>query len=324
MKSYNRRDIKPLARRSGQATLPVMTYARAHLVDFKNGGFYHCTSRCVRRAWLCGEDPVTGRSYDHRKQWLEDRILSMVGIFAVDLHGYSVLSNHYHVVLNVKPRVAAAWSDDEVARRWVKLMSAKSDDQRCEVVATMLANQARLNELRRRLGSLSWFMRYINEPMARRANKEDDCKGRFWEGRFASSALLDDAAILACMAYVDLNPIRAGISVDVRDAPHTSINRRLNPTDSGSMLTPLSAIGITLDSYLLLLDRTVSSDEICADDDAMLPRRILGQDLLAISRWRRVVEANRYRYRAYGSTARLREYASQIGQNWLKGQSLRG
>ena len=66
-----------------------MTYARSILVPPGSPGTYHCVSRCVRRAWLCGEDRESGRSYEHRRQWVEDRIGELTEIFAVAIWGYA-------------------------------------------------------------------------------------------------------------------------------------------------------------------------------------------------------------------------------------------
>jgi hypothetical protein len=52
-----------------------MTYPRLQTVGPHMPGFFHCISRCVRRAFLCGEDAYSGRSYEHRKAWVEERLL---------------------------------------------------------------------------------------------------------------------------------------------------------------------------------------------------------------------------------------------------------
>ncbi|SFN67160.1 transposase [Dokdonella immobilis] len=209
-----------------------MTTARSLLVDPHTPGVYHCISRCVRRAWLCGMDPYNGKSYEHRREWVEQRLLELAEIFAVGIHAYAVMSNHVHVVQRIDPPTAVAWSPEEVASRWVRLFPAMRDSEVDEAACrqkeeTLLSNADRLAVCRQRLGSLAWFMRSLNEPIARRANREDACTGRFWEGRYKCQALLDDAAVLTCMSYVDLNPIRAGIAENLESSIHTSANYRI-------------------------------------------------------------------------------------------------
>ena len=150
-------------------------------------------------------------------------LIAMAAVFAVDICGFAVLSNHLHLVLRIRPDVAQEWSDEDVVRRWWRLFphrdsrGATAELER-HLLTALLADRQRLAEWRKRLCSLSWFMRSLCEPIARRANREDGCSGRFWEGRFKSQALLDEAAVLACSMYVDLNPIRAGVA----DRPETS------------------------------------------------------------------------------------------------------
>src|SRR5512139_3771595 len=203
-----------------------MAIARKHLVDAEHPGCYHLYSRCVRRAWLCGEDPATGRSYEHRRQWLEDRLLFLCQHFAVAIYAYAIMSNHYHLVVRLDPRAPQRWSDRTVATRWVALFPQKSgadlDAMRSARIDSICHDAEALVEYRSRLGSLSWLMRLLNEPIARRANREDECTGHFWEGRFESQALLDDAAWLSASVYVDLNPVRARLTDDPLAATHTS------------------------------------------------------------------------------------------------------
>ena len=199
-------------------------YARRQIVDEIEVGVYHCVSRCVRRAFLCGQDALTGRNYDHRKHWMQSRMEELASIFAVDVLGFSLMSNHLHVVLRNRPDLTAQWSDEEVALRWWRLhpLRRNADGSPAEPeeqeIAGLLADREALAEHRRRLSSISWWMRSLCELIARRANREDHVTGRFWEGRFKSQALLDESAILACSVYVDLNPIRAKLA----DTPETS------------------------------------------------------------------------------------------------------
>ncbi|MES9864936.1 MAG: transposase [Candidatus Thiodiazotropha sp. LLP2] len=210
--------------------------------------YYHCVSRCVRRAFLCGVDSLTGKSYEHRRQWIVDRIMLLTDIFAIDTCAYTVMHNHYHVILHVDVERAAEWSELAVIERWERLFSLPVIIQRYLAKETLSqAERDSVSELitkwRRRLHSISWFMRCLNEPIARKANQEDECTGRYWEGRYKSQALLDEKALAACMAYVDLNPVRAGIADTPEQSEHTSIKARTrklkqNPDDSGEPETP--------------------------------------------------------------------------------------
>lgn len=200
-----------------------MTIARKERVCLDATPYYHCISRCVRRAYLCGTDRESGKNYAHRKQWIVDRIKHLSTIMAIDICAYAVMSNHYHIVLHVDRTRALSWTDAEVVSRW-NLLFSKGLGEKQEHTTSALD----IATWRERLMSISWFMRCINEPIARISNREDHCKGRFWEGRFKSQALLDDGALLACMSYVDLNPIRAGVAQQLQDSAFTSIEERIH------------------------------------------------------------------------------------------------
>ena len=208
-------------------------FARCQIVDQTAVGIYHCVNRCVRRAFLCGEDALTGRSFEHRRSWIRQRLEELAGLFAVDVLGFSVMANHLHVILRIRPDLAEQWDDAAVARRWWRLFPRRRDERgepaepEPHELQALLADPVALAELRRRLASLSWLMRAISEPIARRANREDRCTGRFWEGRFKCQALLDDAALLACSMYVDLNPIRAGVAATPETSEFTGAFERI-------------------------------------------------------------------------------------------------
>lgn len=210
----------------------TVTRARHQQISLDDTPYYHCISRCVRRAYLCGDDPVSGQNFDHRKQWLVERIKLLANHFAIDVCAYAVMSNHYHLVLFVNETKANEWSDKEVIKRWTALFPRNAaiietlrNNSKSRKAQKQLEQQIQL--WRDRLKDISWFMRCLNESVARRANKEDECTGRFWEGRFKSQALLDEKALVTCMTYVDLNPIRAGVTDSLDSSDFTSIQERL-------------------------------------------------------------------------------------------------
>ena len=318
-----------------------MTYPRHQIVDPEAGGFFHCVSRCVRRAFLCGQDSYSGRSYGHRKAWVEERLLELAECFAVGLYAYAVMSNHVHVVLHVDPQAARQWSDEAVAERWVRLFPVRIDGEinaeACRAkVQRILGDTEYMAELRCRLGSVSWFMRCLNEPIARQANREDGCTGRFWEGRFKCQALLDEQAVLACMAYVDLNPIRAKMVDDLATSAHTSIQHRLREVQNeGETLgQPLCAIAglpdepglpLKMVDYVALVDwsgrvvREGKRGAIAADAPLALAKLGLRQ-----LQWQSQMLGIESRYwRAVGTLASLAAKARALGQRWLKGEGFR-
>ncbi len=209
-----------------------MPQSRKSQISLEDTPYYHCISRCVRRAFLCGIDKLTGRSYEHRRQWVEDKLLFLPNVFAIDVCAYAVMNNHTHVVLHIDEKQTADWSTKEILERWHKLFKGTLLGQQF-LEGEALSNTELLTVediakvYKSRLCDISWFMRVLNEGIARKANKEDECCGRFWEGRFKSQALLDEAALISCMAYVDLNPVRANIAKTPEESNYTSIKQRL-------------------------------------------------------------------------------------------------
>ena len=209
-----------------------MPLPRSQQVSLEATPYYHCISRCVRRAFLCGKDDFSGQSYEHRRGWVVERLAQLAEVFAVDVCAYAVMSNHYHLVLRINVEQAEGWSAREVAGRWLRIFSG-SPLVKNWLSGEMTGDAVEISALeiieswRAKLRDLSWFMRCLNENLARRANKEDACTGRFWEGRFKSQALLDEQAVVACMAYVDLNPIRAGVADLPEGSDHTSGQQRI-------------------------------------------------------------------------------------------------
>ena len=209
-----------------------MTIPRRLQFDPSRPPWVHCVSRCVRRAFLCGTDRE-GRDLDHRKQWIEDRLRLIAKAAACEIASFAAMANHLHVIMRMVPEKAEGWSPQEVVERWLSLWPRErlSDGTPVlpspKVVAALASDAVQVAKWRARLGDLGWTMKALKEDIARRANREDHCSGAFWEGRYKSIPLLDQAALVACMAYVDLNPIRASVADRPERSRFTSAYERI-------------------------------------------------------------------------------------------------
>jgi putative transposase len=311
-----------------------MPRPRKRQVSLDATPYYHCISRCVRRAFLCGKDSRTGFDFEHRRQWIVDRIKRCCSVFAVDLCAYAVMSNHYHIVIRINQEQVAEWSDVEVAERWLQLFNGTIVMRRFLAGETLPAidneHVAGLIRIwRERLCNISWFMRCINEPIARMANSEDHCTGRFWEGRFSSQALLDERAVLACMAYVDLNPIRAAIAKTPEQSEYTSVRERIVEANDNPLL-PFSdqkadGIPYRFKDYLEMLNwsgRAIRSDKrgyIPADIPPILAHA--GMQAPGVLDYLAKTDKTRPSV-AIGPVSMLRAFARSVGRQFIKGHSL--
>ncbi|MGL4937056.1 transposase, partial [Shewanella sp.] len=255
-----------------------MPRPRRTQISLEDTPYYHCCSRVVRRAFLCGDDAYSGKNYDHRRGWVESLLFELKAVFAIDVAAFAVMSNHLHLVLRVDIETANRWTDREVLEQWHKLFNGDALTQKFVKGELVEAHDvSRLKHsialYRSRLCDISWFMRCLNEPIARQANQEDNCTGRFWEGRFKSQALLDEAAVLACMTYVDYSllkesPIRAQLADTPEQSDHTSIQLRIRAAVKGEQPSnllpfignerdnPPNGIAFALTDYLQLVDDT--------------------------------------------------------------------
>ena len=155
--------------------------------------------------------------------------------FAIDICAYAVMSNHYHIVIKLQPEQAEEWDNNVIVDRWMNIYKGPLLLQRYKAGESLSAAEYAtvsdiIQVLKQRLTNISWFMKCLNEPIARQANAEDNCTGHFWEARFKSQALISQEALLSCMAYVDLNPIRAQMADTPETSDYTSIQERITPS----------------------------------------------------------------------------------------------
>jgi REP element-mobilizing transposase RayT len=301
--------------------------------------YYHLVSRCVRRSFLCGV--LDSYNFEHRRGWMLERLALLTQMFAIDVAAYALMSNHYHLVVRVDTAKAATWSSLDIATRWQMLFripeavaryvqgesSSDSENQMIEKI---------IETWRQRLCDISWFMRCMNEYIARLANQEDQCTGRFWEGRFKCQALLDEKALLTAMVYVDLNPIRAKTADKPETSDYTSIQQRLGHSIHCAyhgQLLPFAVshnqydcaqhIPYHLIDYIELVDWT--GRQLRANKTGMISNQhspILDRLGISTKGWlHNCQQLEQNFYHVIGPISLLKEFCEKIGLRWLHGQT---
>ncbi|WP_223786816.1 transposase [Marinicella meishanensis] len=307
-----------------------MGLARKYQICVDETPYYHVVSRCVRRAFLCGDDHTTGRSFEHRRKWVVDRMKFLAKLFALDICAYAIMSNHFHIVLKVNS--TQDWSDKRVLMTWAGLFDLPLLCERY-VRGDQMSNPElefviiKADEYRKRLMDISWFMKTLNEYIARRANIEDGCTGHFWESRFKSQALLDERALLTCMAYVDLNPIRAAMAKTPEQSDYTSIQDRINNENTrligfgkGDKDLPFSLSG-----YLELVD--YSGRAILENKRGYTPENLPSiLDRLGLNPDTWMDELKGFKsvgFSAVGTVDQLKDFCRQVGKKFALGLRLK-
>ncbi len=186
----------------------------------------HVMNRCVRKCFLMANG--------YRRREFELELEKAAGGFAIDLLSYAIMDNHFHLILRSRPDVVKEWTDLQVVKQWHKLCpifkdenGVPMDDPNDDVVQPMTQDTAQVETWRERLSDISWLMKLVSERIAKFCNIEDNITGHFWEGRFKCVLLLDERALIACSAYVDLNRIEAELAASLEESDYTSIQRRI-------------------------------------------------------------------------------------------------
>lgn len=319
-----------------------MTIPRSQQICLETSRHYHCTSRCVRRGFLCGFDEYSQTNYEHRRTWLEQRLQQVASVFCIKLSSYVIMNNHYHAVLFVDKEQALALSDFEVIDRWKNLRHLPPYIKRAYEGAALTHAEHKLvsreiNEWRQRLYSIEWFMKEVNQYIAQKANKEDECTGHFWDGRYDSQQLLGVKGQLSAMVYDDLNPVRAGMDDKPEDSKHTSLAERLRALRKGERdlqcLHPFidgvddleeEHIPLSFTDYLQLVDwtgRQIRQGKTGVIDSNMPP--ILERLNLTQSDWLQVVTGlKRPRATRVGAKSCIKAASIRAGRTRASGYSL--
>lgn len=213
---------------------------RKELVASGQVSVFHTVNHCLPTAQLAGSERKTGRSLEHRREFLMERIRLQSTLLSVEVLAFAVEPQRLQLVLRTRPDLVKQLSDTEIARRYLSAIPPKHGfDQELETpsageIRAVINNRTLFARARNRLSDLSWFISQLAESIARNANRESGLTGKFWEGRFNCRPILDPTGLALAATHCDLAPVVAGAAQSPASLKGTSLALRLQAARSGT------------------------------------------------------------------------------------------
>ena len=326
-----------------------MTYPRSRTISKTEDGHYHIISKTVRGAFLLTSD----KDDDYRKMWIIEKMIFLSNIFYIGTESYAIMDNHMHIVVETQYRIADKADPEDIAFRWLylhpkrKIKEGESPAPTKKEIKEFISNKKQVAIYREKLRDPSCYMQELNQTIARRANKEDNTSGRFWQGRFKCINLAEAGALLKCIMYVELNPVRAAIVKSPELSKFTSCYKRVKaelareklkkkPKNKelqeeaklDSWLSPIfntrkktGVLNMTFKEYLELLDwtgREIREDKRGAIPDHLEP--ILERLKLKSDNWIDSFKSFRRDFHTVAaSEGTMRKMAKKVKTSWFHG-----
>jgi hypothetical protein len=247
----------------------TMTVARSKIVDPSITPWYHCISQCAQ-----GLPLLKPKNQFNPQQWTQQRLEELVGIFAINVAGFSVMETHLHVLVHLDVDRSRNWSAEETITRWATLYPPRDacGNPLLDIgswIQQMILDDQFVNKCRERLADLGWFMKSLKEPLSHLINAAGDNSGTCWMARYKSIAVLDERALLATCIYIDLNPFAAGLGNRPEDSMFTSLFLRIDACRMAGRLEDLKAARVSAAMGVLKSQDLEAGLWLCPIEDRM-------------------------------------------------------
>ena len=181
-----------------------------------NEAIYHIISKTALDGFIIG---------DVEKEYLFNLIKRLSAVFMTEIFGFCIMGNHFHLL--VKMKNPGDYSDDEI----MGMVRRHYQDNKRQVT------DGQISFYREKLSNLSEYVKEIKQRFARYYNKQNNRSGYFWGDRFKSVIVEDGDTLINCLAYIDLNPVRANMVEKPEDYRWSSIGYHVQTGNKDGFLS---------------------------------------------------------------------------------------